>query len=212
MDAGPGGLWPPAPSTGRGLEGTAKSVHRNDFPDLIFGGHHHVVDLGVDHGAAQGSEVYVDPRSKQRAESLPGAGAVWAACSGAVCGGVGADASPQAAGKGEETAEARGRKPVSCPTTSQQTPQDAEDQKDQNVHGHDGRANGRPGQDRQQDAEPGTADGHHRRADRHRRETSCTRRMADRAGKMTKAEMSREPTRFMASTMTTAMTMARKRL
>ncbi len=37
-------------------------------------------------------------------------------------------------------------------------------------------------------------------------------RMADRAGKMTKAEMSREPTRFMASTMTTAMTMARKRL
>lgn len=37
---------------GHGLEGTAKPVHPNDFPNIIFGSHHHVVDLGVDHGAA----------------------------------------------------------------------------------------------------------------------------------------------------------------
>ena len=36
--------------------------------------------------------------------------------------------------------------------------------------------------------------------------------MADNAGKMTRAEISREPTRFMASTMITAMIMAISRL
>ena len=37
-------------------------------------------------------------------------------------------------------------------------------------------------------------------------------RIADRAGKIIKAEISRDPTRFIASTMITAMTMERSRL